>query len=496
MPTAYSRPTRARRAGDTPAVMRIALGLAVPAMAALVVVGTFLGQELVVMALWLSLGLGAFLFIQPVVGIAAMTAVYLLTAYPTFLQSLGFLTVNNLLGLCFVILLGQRILETRDLSFLRIRQFQIMAVIGVILIAGTMYADVLFPTLQISHTQLAKAKTLDRTDTMTHDFVTRLVFLVFFVMFVRSRRDIIIVFITFMVSLYAAVPSALINWQQGNLSRGFRAMSSVTLGANPNKLAMICLMEMTCWWFWSRAKPGLIRRAIGLACVGSSMLVLVTTGSRSGLLGAGMLGLMLQTGPKQFRVSTAQIAVMAGLGAIVAVMFVPAETWQRMITFLPGRHEIGATSNEKREETIMTGLIMFRDHPFSGVGLGNFREVSRQIYGDEYFRPPHNSPLWAGAEGGIFTLILYVVIFWVTWGDMKEILALAHRDGELAQYVAAIRIVFLLFCFFSLFADLWLNTITYMLIGQVIALKRYLQALPEPGVVAVPVRRGMVPAAA
>src|SRR5262249_9045450 len=155
---------------------------------------------------------------------------------------------------------------------------------------------------QVSHTSLAKAKALDRTDTMTHDYVTRLVFLIFFVSFVRSRRDISIVFITFMVSLYAAIPSALINWWQGNLSLGFRAVSSVTLGANPNKLAMICLMEMTCWWFWSRSRPGLIRQAIGLACVGSSMVVLVTTGSRSGLLGAVMLGIMFQTGPKAYRV--------------------------------------------------------------------------------------------------------------------------------------------------------------------------------------------------
>src|SRR5205085_218451 len=139
----------------------------------------------------------------------------------------------------------------------------------------TMYADVLFPLLQVSHTQLAKAKSLDRTDTMTHDFITRLVFLIFMAVFVKSRRDITVVFLTFMISLYAAVPSALWNWHQGTLSLGFRAVSSVTLGANPNKLAMICLMEIACWWFWSQSKPGLARRGAAYVALSTSLFVLL-----------------------------------------------------------------------------------------------------------------------------------------------------------------------------------------------------------------------------
>ncbi len=47
---------------------------------------------------------------------------------------------------------------------------------------------------------------------------------------------------------------------------------------------------------------------------------------------------------------------------------------------------------------------MSRDYPLFGVGLGNFREVSRQIYGDAFYRPPHNSYLWATSEGGVLVL--------------------------------------------------------------------------------------------
>jgi len=44
------------------------------------------------------------------------------------------------------------------------------------------------------------------------------------------------------------------------------------------------------------------------------------------------------------------------------------ETWQRMITFNPNKHEVGASSNEMREETVWRAVQVFSDHPwFVGV---------------------------------------------------------------------------------------------------------------------------------
>ena len=77
--------------------------------------------------------------------VAAMSGVYLLTAYPTVLQDLGFLTVNNLLGMCLGILLLARIIETRDLSFLKSRQVLLLAMIGAVFAIGLMHAKSAFP---------------------------------------------------------------------------------------------------------------------------------------------------------------------------------------------------------------------------------------------------------------------------------------------------------------------------------------------------------------
>src|SRR5262245_7247634 len=478
-------PALRRPISGTPPALRLAIVLACPVIAALTITATYLGKEAIIAAARLSFAVGGILFVKPVVGIGAMTVIYLLDAYPTMLQALGVVSVNNLLGLCFGILLLAYVIETRDLSFITNRQVLLLIVIGIVFTLGALHSDVLFPLLTQSQ---GKGRILDRTSRAGHDLATRLLFLVYLLVFVRERNDIRVVFVVFMLSLFAAIPSALINWATGNLSRGFRAAASVTAGANPNKLAMICPMEVACWWFWARSRPGNLRRLIAYGACGSAVLVLLVTGSRSGFLGIFMTGLLLQTGPRGYRVTPVQIGTMVLAGVILVATVVPPEAFQRMVSLSPDKGEAGASSNVKREETVERGVEMFTDYPLLGVGLGNFCEVSRQVYRDKWWRPPHNSFLWAAAEGGVFVLGLYLTIFAVTWRDLQAVIRLANRDHEIAHIVAALRVVFLLLFFFGLFADLWMNPITYMLIGMIVVTRRYLESLPAVAVTAVPVR--------
>src|SRR5262249_38649097 len=203
---------------------------------------------------------------------------------PTLLQALGFLPINNLLGLCLVVLLAARIIETRDFSFLRIRQIRILIVIGLLLLLGTYMAEVQFPMLQAT---VGQTKILDKTSNMGHDFITRLVYLIFFAVFVRGRSDVRIMCLVFMLGLYAAIPSALANWWQGTLNRGFRVEASLTSGSNPNRLGMICLIQMILWWFWAQTRPGMLRQLIAFGAIGSAGLGLVPPRSRDGLVGSG-----------------------------------------------------------------------------------------------------------------------------------------------------------------------------------------------------------------
>jgi hypothetical protein len=88
-------------------------------------------------------------------------------------------------------------------------------------------------------------------------------------------------------------------------------------------------------------------------------------------------------------------------------------------------------------------------------------------------------------------VIGYVVLFWVTWRDLQVITRLAHRDPEIGAAAGAIRVIFILYAFFSAFADLWLNPITYAMIGMIIVMRRYVESLPEPVPVRIVGRPGM-----
>jgi hypothetical protein len=90
----------------------------------------------------------------------------------------------------------------------------------------------------------------------------------------------------------------------------------------------------------------------------------------------------------------------------------------------------------------------------------------------------------------------YLVLFWVTWRDTTVTLRLGERDVEVAHMMAALRVVFLLYCFFCLFADLWLTPLTYILLGLIMTSRRYMESLPAPAVATVLPRRRLARAAA
>jgi O-antigen ligase len=468
-----------RSASAMPAGVGVAIALALPMVGAINVAGIYLDKEFLVVAAWVAFGIAALVFVQPLVGVGVMTATFMLVAYPTLLQNLGFLTINNLLGLCLGAVLAAQILTTRDLSVLKLRPVLLFAAIGVVLILSTAHADAIFPTMRASQSLGVKGKALDRTADMMHDYWVRLIFLVFFCAFVRTGRDVRAMFYTFVLVLFLAVPSALINWWNGTLSHAFRTEASVTAGSNPNRLAMICLMEIACWWCWVVARRGALRWVSAGVAIGGALLVVLASGSRSGFLGCLVLGLLLQSGPRRYRLSVFQLGMITLVGAIAVATVVPPEAWERMLAFSPDNPHAGSTmSIVAREQTIDTGLQMIRDHFFLGIGIGNFREVARQIYLDPFFRPPHNSYLWAATEGGIFVLAGYLVLFWVVWRDLAAIRRMAERDPACAWVIVSMRNIFYLYSFFAAFADLWLNPITYFLVASIVCLRRHLESLP------------------
>ena len=55
---------------------------------------------------------------------------------------------------------------------------------------------------------------------------------------------------------------------------------------------------------------------------------------------------------------------------------------------------------------------------------------------------------------------------------------LVERDPTCGWVVVSMRNIFYLYSFFALFADLWLNPITYFVVGSIVCLRRHLESLP------------------
>src|ERR1051326_7907453 len=195
-----------------PATVRVAIVLALPMVGAIGVAGIYLNKEVVVAAARIALGLGGLVFVRPLVGVGIMTAMFMLAAYPTLLADLGFLTINNLIGICLAVVLVAQITSARDLSMFKPLPIILLAFIGIMLVIATAHASVAFPTMRVSQGTGQFGHDLDKTADMMHDFWARLIFLLLFFAFVRDGRDTRAMFFVFALALFLAVPSALVNW--------------------------------------------------------------------------------------------------------------------------------------------------------------------------------------------------------------------------------------------------------------------------------------------
>jgi O-antigen ligase len=117
---------------------------------------------------------------------------------------------------------------------------------------------------------------------------------------------------------------------------------------------------------------------------------------------------------------------------------------------------------------------MFRSAPLLGVGPGNFRWLHRELFPDSVAAgaPNHNSYLWSATEGGIFTLVLYLVLFVVLWREFGRAQRLYAPSDPLWHVTRFLRGFLMIYLFFSAFADFWLEPHLYIMAGLAMLLVR------------------------
>lgn len=459
-----------RRSGGWAGTIAGIIGLVT--VSAMLAVATVYGQEAVGIALIIAIMLLVAVTARPEFGIFLLLTNYLFASYPTPIRGGGLLTINNVLGIILAVILMAELAQRPDFWFLRTKQLRILAAIGGVMLLGTFASYWTFPDLRITW---GKVRTLDQTAELTRDFVTRFAFIILSCKFLTTKRHVKLVVTVMLTCLVLTVPSALLGWAESDSGEA-RAAASFSIGTNSNRLAFLCIMQAAFWWYLGQTQKSQLVRMLCYGAIATFVLTVLATASRSGFLGLGLLFYLLTRDRGAMKGGRIKVLMLAALMVGMMLTVIPQESLDRIANLNPmaeGHDTIGTHSTERRVETVGLGWNMFLSYPLFGVGLGNFREVARQVYADPFYRPPHNSYIWALSEGGIFCFALFLLLFYVTWRDIKWLQHSPATPPDLLWIAAAMEPTLILLLFYSVFADMWLNPITYILLILTIVFRRY-----------------------
>jgi O-antigen ligase len=168
------------------------------------------------------------------------------------------------------------------------------------------------------------------------------------------------------------------------------------------------------------------------------------------------------------------VLILIGLALLTFFLVLDPRAQERVLNLNPFATERveGTTSAQQRAESAEESFAIIKKYPIFGTGIGNFRWVNRYLH-ESLWKPPHNSYLWAAAEGGLILFGLYIALFvalWRRFGRLRRDYA-AHAD--LPLFPNLLRVYMILILFFSFFADVWLEVHVFLLAASAALLRRW-----------------------
>lgn len=412
---------------------------------------------------------------RPEYGIALFLSTFLVT-YPASLQGTGSLTINNLLGGVFLILLSYKVYHEQDWWFLRVTELRLLAFIYIAFYLADRFNG---PDPRV----MSMIGVLGARAESPRTFLTRSIFTVFFANYIRTPAHVVMIYTVAIGFMIFTALSGIQSIFHGTALHGFRAASSVIgQAANPNRLAMFAIMPIAGLWYLIRSIRMPLLQMIGFPFVVVLALAVFMSGSRSGLLGLSVCIMMIMI-KERLRFTQLFALTIGGLMLMVLVIqLVPQKTYDR-ITNLPftqsSESGIGSGSLERRAYGWKVAFEMFKRHPLIGVGIGNY-ELTRFLTDPTHdTTPPHSSYILAVIEGGLVCLTGFLLLFWGTWKNLRFAeryvtdprFPLAH----LRWVVSSAEVNLVVLAFFSLVADLWQYVILFWIVGVGIVMRRLVE---------------------
>lgn len=420
---------------------------------------------------------------RPEYGIAIFLSTFLM-AYPGWLQGSGYLTLNNVLGGIFAVLLTYKVYREQDWWFLRAPEVQLLLLIVVMYYLSETFnsPDPLQVSLLGAGFYFAEGLRI---------FVNRVAFTLFFINFIRTPGHVRMIFMLalgfMMVTALTGVQTVLL----GGGLKGYRAFTGaedlvagqaglIRAAGNPNRLAMFAVIAITGVWFLIQSVRIPFVRLLGMVAIVLLSLAVFLAASRSGLIGLALCGFLIVAdgGLSVRKIGT--ILLGALLLSVMVVQFVPERSLER-ITNIPliGSQESdeGEASIERRSYAWEVAYELWKENPpFLGVGMGNW-SVARFLNDPARSAgAPHNSHLLALIEGGVLVLLAFWALIWRTWRNLRIAEHYVFMPGfplaELGWVVKATRVSLIIFVFFTLVADLYNLVLLFMLVGLGVVVRR------------------------
>jgi O-antigen ligase len=194
---------------------------------------------------------------------------------------------------------------------------------------------------------------------------------------------------------------------------------------NPNDLALNIATFLPIVIMYVKRPGPIVKRAFSAGIVVLMLGALVFTKSRSGLVGAvAMFGVFLIASR-----SITPVTVLAGVvGGLLVLPALPSTFYDRMYSIVDERKD-ETGSREARRVLLEQALMVFLEHPITGIGAGQFQNFGPPGRAQKW-RVTHNVVLQVGAEIGVFGLIPFLYLVWrgftASWWARKA-LGATHR---------------------------------------------------------------------
>ena len=389
----------------------------------------------------------------PHVGILLMFAMVLFK--PDALQ--GGLSVNTAIAALLLPSLFLDLLVRRRFEVLQSSQLRIFVLLGAALAVNWyVWGRVEAPSY---------LNELDHSTRAMFRFGFHFVFLTFMIAFIRTRGQVLALTGLFLASVFWTLPGAISRSYappvSGQSAEAMRAMavSGVQAAENANRLAFLALMGISLVWFWLRDTRNALLRMAGMGVIVALVLTVFLSGSRSGLLNLGLLLVLLLSRIRLKPAHIAGVLLMVVVVVAVGAFLVPQPILDRILAFgstaEDSRMKGVAESTKGRMVALQSGLTLFAENPFMGVGVGNYRWMTAMQA--SFYGAAHNAYILALAEGGLILFGIQLLLFWVTLRNLRwaATRAAALPHVRLDWLIQATRVNMILLLFFSFFAEAW-----------------------------------------